>query len=295
MLSRFVCPLLVAAAAWPQDAPLTTFRTESELVVLNVSVFDKEGNIVKGLKQDSFSVYENAEKQQIKVFRQEDVPISLGLIIDDSASMKDKRDRVNSAALAMIRASNPEDEIFVINFNEDAHMVQDFTSNVGELEQSLKKSRPVGETAMRDALVVALDHLRAHARNEKKVLVVVTDGEDNSSIVTQAKLVDSTQRSGVLIYAIGLLGAEQPASAAHARAELEQLTHQTGGRSWFPTDIAEIQRIAPDIAHEIRNQYVLGYTPTNTAEDGSYRTIRVDVDIPGVTVRTRAGYYARRK
>lgn len=288
-----LCLLLLAAAQ--DQPPLTTFRTESDLVVLNVSVFDKDGNVAKGLPRSAFSVYENGQKQEIKVFRQEDVPISLGLVIDDSASMKEKRDRVNSAALAMVRASNPRDEVFVLNFNEDAQLTQDFTSNVKQLENSLRTSRPAGNTAMRDALVVGLDHLRAHAGNDKKVLVVVTDGEDNSSIEPPKRLVEAAQHINAIIYAIGLLGSEEPEGARRAHAELDELTRATGGRSWFPADISEIQRITPEIAHEIRNQYVLGYTPTNTAEDGTYRKIRVDVDIPGVTARTREGYYARRK
>ena len=291
-----LCLLLLPCAAWTQDGqpPLATFRSESDLVVLNVSVFDKDGNIVKGLKAADFTVYENGQKQEIKLFRQEDVPISLGLVIDDSASMKEKRDRVNSAALSMVRASNPQDEIFILNFNEDSQITQDFTSDIHRLEQSLHTSHPMGQTAMRDALVVGLDHLRAHAKNDKKVLVVVTDGEDNSSIEPQARLVDAAQHMDTIIYAIGLLGSEEPAAAQRARAHLEELTRATGGRAWFPNDISEIQRITPEIAHEIRNQYVLGYTPTNTAADGTYRKLRVDVDVPGVTVRTRAGYYARK-
>jgi VWFA-related protein len=261
--------------------------------VLNVSVFDKDGNIVKGLPQSAFTVLENGEKQQIKVFRQEDVPISLGLIIDDSASMKEKRDRVNSAALALVRASNPQDEVFVLNFNEDAQIAQDFTSDIKVLENSLRMGRPSGQTAMRDALVVGLDHLRAHAHNDKKALLVVTDGEDNISIEPQKRLVDASQRIDAIIYAIGLLGSEQPASAHRAQEELEELTRATGGRAWFPADVSEVQRITPEIAHEIRNQYVVGYTPSNIAEDGSYRKIHVEVNAPGVTVHTRAGYYAR--
>lgn len=292
MLTKLVLCLLLLQDTQP---PLTTFRSDSDLVVLNVSVFDQSGNVVKGLKQTQFSVFENDQKQEIKVFRQEDVPISLGLVIDDSASMKEKRDRVNSAALAMVRASNPQDEVFVMNFNEDSQITQDFTSDLHQLEQSLHKSRPMGETAMRDALVVGLDHLRAHAKTDKKVLVVVTDGEDNSSIEPQQRLVEAAQRVDTIIYAIGLLGSEEPASAARARAHLEELTRATGGRAWFPADISEIQRITPEIAHEIRNQYVLGYTPTNTAADGTYRKLRVDVAVPNVTVRTRAGYYARQK
>ena len=295
MLSRFaLCLFAGAVFLGAQDQPpLTTFRSESDLVVLNVSVFDKDGNVMKGLTQSNFTIQENGEKQEIKVFRQEDVPISLGLVIDDSASMKEKRDRVNSADLALVRASNPHDEVFVLNFNEDANLVQDFTSNIKQLESSLRNSHPTGQTAIRDALVVGLDHLRAHATNEKKALVVITDGEDNTSIETQKRLVEAAQRIGAIIYAIGLLGSEQPAAAARAKAELEELTRATGGRAWFPSDVSEIERITPEIAHEIRNQYVIGYSPTNTAQDGSYRKIAVEVNVPAATVRTRAGYYAR--
>jgi Ca-activated chloride channel family protein len=124
------------------------------------------------------------------------------------------------------------------------------------------------------------------------VLLVVTDGEDNSSMETQAHLVEVAQQNDVIIYAIGLLGAEEPASAARAKKQLGELTVQTGGQSWFPTDVAEIANITPQIAHEIRNQYILAYTPTNLAADGSFRKIRVEVDVPGAVVRTRAGYYA---
>lgn len=290
-----LCLFLFAAAVSAQETPpLTTFHSESDLVVLNVTVLDKDGNIAKGLPQRVFSIFENDQKQTIKVFRQEDVPISLGLVIDDSASMKDKRDRVASAALALVRASNPQDEVFVLNFNEDAEFAQDFTSDVAKLEHSLRKSSSSGQTAMRDALVLGLDHLRAHAGNDKKVLLVVTDGEDNVSVEPPARLVDAAQHLNVIIYAIGLLGAEEPAGARRAQKELEDLTRATGGRAWFPSDVSEVQRITPEIAHEIRNQYVIGYTPTNTAEDGTYRKIRVEVDVPGITVRTRQGYYARK-
>ncbi len=295
MVPRRLFPFfLLAGVLWTQDQPpLTTFKSESDLVVLNVSVFDKDGNIIKGLPQSAFTVQENGEKQEIKVFRQEDVPISLGLVIDDSASMKEKRDRVNSAALSLVRASNPQDEVFILNFNEDARISQDFTSDVKQLENSLRVNRSSGQTAMRDALVVGLDHLRAHGKNDKKALLVVTDGEDNISIETQKRLVDAAQRLDAIIYAIGLLGSDQSAGSRRAREELEELTRATGGRAWFPADVSEIERITPEIAHEIRNQYVVGYTPTNTAQDGSYRKIHVEVNVPGATVRTRAGYYAR--
>ena len=269
-----------------------TFRTDSRLVVLNVSVFDKDGKIVRNLDKTAFTVYENGEKQTLSVFRQEDVPISLGLIIDTSASMTNKRDRVASAALAMVKASNPQDEVFIINFNESAVLARDFTSDTKDLESALRNLEPKGETAMRDALRLGIEHLRHSAHRDKKVLLVVTDGEDNSSVETQAHLVQVAQQNDVIIYAVGLLGAEEPESAARAKRQLTELTQQTGGRAWFPNDVAEIARITPEIAHEIRNQYTLAYTPTNLAADGAFRKIRVAVDVPGALVRTRSGYYA---
>lgn len=290
MRSKCVISFTVAClAAFGQEA---TFRTDTRLVVLNVSVFDQEGKVVKDLPKSAFTVYENGEKQTLTVFRQEDVPISLGLIIDNSASMTDKRDRVASAALALVKASNPQDEVFIIHFNEHAVLARDFTSNVKELEDALRDIESRGETAMRDALRLGIEHLLHHARRDKKVLVVVTDGEDNSSIETQAHLVQVAQQNDVIIYAVGLLGAEEPASAARARKQLTELTAQTGGQAWFPDDVAEIANITPQIAHEIRNQYILAYTPSNLAADGGFRKIRVDVDRPGVVVRTRSGYYA---
>jgi len=271
-----------------------TFRTDSRLVVLNVSVFDQEGKIVRDIPRKAFTVYENGDKQNLTVFRQEDVPISLGLIIDRSASMTDKRERVASAALAMVKASNPQDEVFIINFNEHAELAREFTNNIKDLENALRELDPKGETAMRDALLLGIEHLRHHAKLDKKVLVVVTDGEDNSSAETQAHLVQVAQQADVIIYAVGLLGAEEAESAARAKKQLTELTQQTGGRAWFPNDVAEIADITPAIAHEIRNQYILAYTPSNLAADGSFRKIRVDVDVPGVLVRTRSGYYAPR-
>jgi Ca-activated chloride channel family protein len=281
--------LFASFALFGQDA---TFRTDTRLVVLNVSVFDQNGNVVKDLPKSAFTVYENGEKQTLTVFRQEDVPISLGLIIDNSASMTDKRDRVASAALSLVKASNPQDEVFIIDFNERAVLAKEFTNNIKDLEGALHNIDAQGETAMRDALLLGIEHLRHRAHKDKKVLVVVTDGEDNSSVETQAHLVEVAQENDVIIYAVGLLGAEEPESAARAKKQLTELTQETGGRSWFPNDVADIANITPEIAHEIRNQYVVAYTPTNLAADGTFRKIRVEVNAPGALVRTRAGYYA---
>ena len=292
------CLWTLAATTVAQDAdrqrvPEATFRAGTDLVALNVSAFDDRGQIINGLPKAAFRVLENGVQQDISVFRQEDVPVSLGLIIDVSGSMERKRERVVSSTLAMIQASNPEDEVCAIYFNESADLVQDFTSDIGLLARTLRNIHPQGGTAMRDAVLLGIDHLRGHARLDKRVLVVITDGEDNASLASQQRLVEAARRSNVIVYAIGLLGQEIPRSAVAARRSLEELTLETGGRSWFPYDVNEIATITPEIAHEIRNQYIVGYKPADPTKDGKWRAITVEVNVPGATVRTRPGYYAR--
>jgi Ca-activated chloride channel family protein len=286
----------LSGQAAKQELPTeATFRTDTRLVVLNVSVFDKEGKIVRGIPKSAFTIYEDGVKQDITVFRQEDVPVSLGLIIDNSASMRNKRDRVATAALALVQASNPDDEVFIINFNEDVQLTKEFTNNIKELEKALRNLDAQGQTAMRDALRLAIEHLRHHSKKDKKVLLVVTDGEDNSSIETQPHLVQVAHENDVIIYGVGVLGEEEPQSGARAKKALDELTLATGGRSWFPNNVSEVEQITPEIAHEIRNQYILAYSPTNASTDGKFRKLRVDVNVPGVTVRTRSGYYTSRR
>ena len=289
----FMASIAAAQTGRPEKVPETTFRIATDLVVSNLSVFDASGQIVKGLQQTAFTVFENDRKQEISVFRQEDVPVSLGSIIDNSASMEKKKDRVASAALAMVKASNPDDEVFIINFNEEADIVQDFTNDLAALEKSLHRLHAQGETAMRDAALLGIEHLRAKASRDKKVVVVITDGEDNSSVVAQQRVIEAAHLTNTIVYAIGLLGEERPDNAARARKQLEEMTNATGGRAWFLADVTAIAAVAPEIAHEIRNQYVLGYTSSDTNKDGKFRTIRVEVNVPGTTVRTRSGYYAR--
>lgn len=272
--------------------PQTVFRTDTRLVVLNVSVFDKEGKIVRGIPKSAFKVFEDGAPQELLVFRQEDVPVSLGLVVDNSASMKPKRERVAAAALDLVRASNPEDEVFVVNFNTDAVISQEFTNDLKKLEAGLSKLDAKNETAMRDALRLSLEHLKVRGKKDKRVLLVVTDGDDNSSVEAQPHLVQVAQRYDTLIYGVGLLGGELPYAAERARKALDELTTATGGRTWYPADLSDIAKVVPEIAHEVRNQYVVGYTSSNLATDGAFRKVRVEVDVPGVTVRTRAGYYA---
>lgn len=293
VLCLFLAPLLSGQTPPPEKAPEATFKVGADLVQLNISVFDSSGHILKGLPESAFTVYEDNVKQKIVHFGQEDAPVSLGLLIDSSTSMGTKKDRVAAAALAMVKASNPDDEVMVMDFNEEADVVQDFTSDIRALEKSLRHIPTNGETAMRDAALVAMDQLRSQGKRDKKVLVIISDGEDNSSVASSQQVVERARRGNVIIYAIGLLGDQQPQSAARARAELEGLTTETGGRAWFLADVSQVEAVMPEIAHEIRNQYVITYSPTDLTKDGRYRTIRVEVNVPGASVRTRSGYYAR--
>jgi len=288
-LSVLAC---LAAPAAAQDDP-AIFRSDSRLVVLHATVLDAHGGLVTNLPQSAFHVFENGVEQQLKIFRREDAPVSIGLIIDDSGSMTNKRQKVAAAALALIKASHPDDEVFVLHFNEKAYLDTDFTNDTERLKAGLGTFDTQGATAMRDAVRLAIEHMERRAREDKKVLLVVSDGEDNMSLVDRQFVVRAAQQSGVLVYAIGLLNEEQPDSAAEARKELDALCRATGGEAYFLNDVSEAERTTREIAHDIRNQYTLAYSPSEDRLDGSYRRIRVTADAPvPLTVRTRAGYYA---
>jgi Ca-activated chloride channel homolog len=292
--------LLVCGCLYGQvpDAKVTdpdtfTFRTDTRLVDLHATVLDKAGHLVLNLPQSAFTVYENGVKQEITTFRREDVPVSLGLVIDNSASMHEKRAKVGSAALALVKASNPEDEVFILNFNEITSIEADYTNDIDKLADALKTINSKGGTAMRDALRMGIEHLRHGSKREKKILLVVTDGEDNASVETLDHVIQSAQQNGVIIYSIGLLSDDEPHEAERAKRALDALTFATGGQVWYPQELSEVDGIAHEVAHEIRSQYILGYTPTNLAQDGTFRRIRVTLNAPGdPTVRTRSGYYA---
>lgn len=280
-----------------QDA---IFSSETRLVPLNVTVADKAGHLVTNLQQSAFQVFENGQPQQIKLFKREDVPVSLALIIDNSGSMREKRSAVESAALALVKDSNPMDEAIVVNFNEQAFLdtcqggaPNCFTSDIKVMEQALTKIDSRGGTAMRDAIKLSIGELKAKAKRDKKVILVVTDGNDNASSVNLESVVREAQQDDVLIYAIGLLSEEEKTEAKKAKRALDLLASQTGGMVFYPKEVSEVDRIAHEVAHDIRNQYTIAYTPSNAALDGTYRTIKVTVKAPGnPTARTRSGYYA---
>jgi len=262
------------------------------------------------LNQSAFTVYENNVQQTIKVFQHEDVPVSLGIVIDNSRSMREKRAKVAAAALNLVKASIPEDEVFVVNFNEQAYLDlphgKDFTNDIHEMEDALSILDSSGGTAMRDAIRMSIDHLEKKAHRDKKVLVILTDGVDNSSATAFGDLVRAAQQSNVLIYAIGLLDVEDALSLAAgettgdrrreaiaSRRALEDLATATGAESYFPGSLREVDRIAWRVAHDLRNQYIIAYSPSTQAMDSTYRQIRVAVNAAGQpVVRARSGYFA---
>ncbi|MEX2263262.1 MAG: VWA domain-containing protein [Bryobacteraceae bacterium] len=288
--------LVCAPALLAQDHLLdqgAVFRSDTRLVVLHATVSDRNGNLLPNLSQGAFRVFENGVEQQLKVFRREDIPVSLGLIVDNSGSMRDKRQRVESAALTMVKSSNRDDEVFIVNFNDEAFLDRDFTSNVKELEEGLNKLDSRGGTAMRDALRMSIDHIKEKGKKDKRVILAITDGNDNSSQVTLENLVKASQQSEVVIYAIGLLNEEEKREAKRAKRALDALTEATGGQAYYPKDVSEVDKIAQQVARDIRNQYTLAYSPSEQALDGTFRQIKVTAQGPGrPTVRTRTGYYA---
>ena len=289
----FVARLCLAQTPPPVQDEVPTFRAETNMVVLHATVLDKSGKLLTNIPQSSFKVYENGAEQPLKLFRREDVPVSMGIIIDNSGSMRDKRSKVASASMALVKASNPQDEMFIVNFNDDAYLDQPFTSDNKKLEQALEKIDSRGGTAMRDAIGMSIDYLKESGKKDKKVLLVVTDGNDNTSNETLEHLVRKAQQSEILIYCIGLLNEEEPREASKAKRALKSLAAASGGLDYYPKDLAEVDRITPLVAQEIRRQYILGYIPTNSALDGTFRKISVSVvGSNHATVRTRNGYYA---
>lgn len=295
--SKAVACLLAAGLLVPllaqQDEGPAVFRTDTRLVVLHATVVDKKGKLVTNLPQNAFRVYEDDVQQQMKVFRREDIPVSMGIVIDNSGSMRDKRKKVEDAALGLVKASNPHDEVFIVNFNEDAYLDVDFTNDMKKLEEGIARIDSRGGTAMRDAINLSMDHLREKAKLDKKVLVVVTDGNDNTSEITLEKLVQKAQQREVLVYTIGLLDEEEHREAKRAKRALDTITNATGGQAYYPGHVDDIERFTLDVAHQIRNQYTIAYRPEKQELDGSFRQIKVTVNGPNrPVVRTRTGYYA---
>lgn len=268
------------------------FRTEVQEVTLHATVVDDHLRPVTSLDRRAFQVFEDGKPQQITSFRREDIPVALAIVIDNSGSMRDKRPSVNAAALNLVRASNPQDQVCVVNFNNEYYLDQDYTGNVTLLRDALERIESRGGTALYDALVATSDHLMKSAKLQKKIILVVTDGEDTASRDTLEQAVRAIAvDGGPTVYTIGLLGEEHEKKARRA---LRILAEQTGGVSFFPSNVDQVEAISQQIAHDIRNQYTIGYKPSTPKTQGGYRQVKVKAAANGyknLTVRTRSGYY----
>jgi len=265
------------------------------LVVLHATVTDRQGNLVTNLGEKDFEISENGVPQQIKLFKNEDIPVAVGLVIDHSTSMMSKLAEVVTAARAFVRSSNRQDEMFVVNFNELATLglppkIQ-FTDDTVELERAIMAELARGQTALYDAIAVGLERLRTASR-DKKSLIVISDGGDNASRRKLEQVMNLAEQSSAVIYTVGVFDEDDPDKNPGV---LKRLAQATGGEAFLPQKLGEVTAICERIARDIRHQYTIGYVPSNPARDGSYRAIRVHARAEGqgkLAVRTRTGYLA---
>ncbi|WP_263359017.1 VWA domain-containing protein [Acidicapsa ligni] len=272
-------------------------RSDVEEVSLNVTVLDNSGHIVQDLKGENFKVQEDGVQQALLSFQHQDIPVSIGLVVDNSGSMFKKRPAVNKSTLDLILASNPKDEAFVVNFADDAYIDQEFTSDVNKLRDGLSHLESRGGTALYDAVVASADKLAADAKRPKQVIVIITDGEDNASTLNLEQAIRRVQQlSGPVIYTIGLLFGDEMSHSEvrHARRALEMLSGETGGIAFFPKSLDQVDEIAAEVARDIRSQYTLGYHSTKPSTEPGFRKITVLAQAKGegkLVVRTRTGYF----
>jgi len=275
--------------------PQNPIRLNVDLVVLHATVQNRDHVLVSGLGKDDFQVYEDGVRQQIDSFSHEDIPVTVGLVIDNSGSMRPKRDEVIAAALAFARSSNPEDQIFVVNFNEKVSFGlpggTPFADKSVPLAVALSKIATNGMTALYDGVAAGLEHLKMGNR-DKKVLIVISDGGDNASRHKLAEVMTMAVQAEAIIYTLGIF--DESDEDRNPRV-LKQIAKTTGGEAFLPESLKEIVPICERIARDIRNQYTLAYISTNLKQDGNYRTIQVKAGGGGrgnLSVRTRAGYRA---
>ena len=274
-----------------------TLSADAFEVRLDASVVDGSGRTIQTLPETAFHVYEDGVPQTIAAFRHEDLPVSIGLLIDNSGSMYDKLPAVTAAAVELVKLSNPKDEEFLVDFNSEAFIDQDFTSSLAKLEQGLSYIKPSGATAAYDALVASADYLSKGAKNPKQVLIIITDGEDNASAATLEQAIRRIQDlDGPVIYSIGLLFGDDTDrhEAKRAQKVLETISAETGGQAYFPRSLKDVNGIVAAVAADIRSQYTIAYHSTNPPTKGGYREVHVTAKDKGygrLDVRTRSGYY----
>jgi Ca-activated chloride channel family protein len=301
----------LVSPVWPQQEPAgpvksensqrvqkgKPLKAETEMALINVSVTDPYGRLVTGLEQSNFRVFEDGAEQEIVRFSGEDVPISIGVIFDMSGSMSDKIDKSRLAAVQFFRTANPQDEFLLINFNDRAQLASPFTASVEDLQSRLMFTAAHGQTALLDGIYLGLSEMKG-AHNTKKALLIISDGGDNHSRYTETDIRKYAREADVQIYAIGLYEANGgPTTEERAGPSLlADLTEMTGGRTFGVSSMGDMPDIASKISMELRNQYVVGYRPSNHTHDGKWRKVKVKLrppkGLPPLTVYSRTGYYA---
>jgi len=275
-----------------------TMHEDVDEVLLTCAVVDEKGRLVTDLTQGDFRVWEDGVPQTTSSFLHQDQPVSLGILVDESGSMLDKRAAVNTAALELLRASNPLDKTFIVNFSDRAFLDQGFTSNIDELNRGLAHYDAKGTTALYDAVAASASELSNHGKFPKQILLVITDGADNASRISLEEAIRRVQSlGGPVVYTIGLLFGADKDESERARAALQKLSQETGGIAYFPRSLEDVDSIATEVARDIRDQYTIGYRATSPPNLESYRVVRVEANAPKhgkLLVRTRKGYYAKK-
>jgi VWFA-related protein len=296
----FIGTLVCSVASAQEAQPLPgssgndyTLKLNSNMVILSATVLDRHNALVSGLDKNDFTIYEDHLLQPIKYFSHKDIPVTVGVVVDNSGSMGPKRNDVIAAALAFARSSNPQDQMFVVNFNDRVSFGLPagipFTDRIDQLQTALSAIHTIGQTALYDGIAAALDHLN-QGSCDKKVLILISDGGDNVSKHSLKQVLEMARRSSAIIYVIGIFDEQDP---DRNPGVLKRFAQETGGEAFFPESSKEIAAICEGIARDIRNQYTLAYVPLISNQDGRYRTIDVRVSAPGhghLTARTRAGY-----
>lgn len=301
MRPAVVCVSLVIAAttaAAQQEKP-TLFRANVDVVSLNVTVVDPQNRYVTNLTEQDFTVFEDGAQQELTYFNRTNLPIALSLLIDTSASMENRMQLAQDAAVGFTRKLREQDLAQVVDFDSRVEVLQDFTNNAGDLERAIRTTTAGGSTALHNALYISLKELakikpRTSDDVRRRAIIVLSDGEDTSSLVTYEEVLDLAKRSETAVYTIALQSRDSAQNKGFREAEfiLRQFAQETGGRSFFPSRAEDLRDVYGQIADELSSQYSLGYASTNTRRDGGWRRIVVQVARPQATARTKRGYYA---
>src|SRR5262245_9850748 len=278
-------------------------KVDTDMVLLDVTVIDQNNTPVMNLRKEDFSVYEDKVKQAIESVSREEVPVSFGMVIDTSGSMKPKLHTVSDAAASLVKQMRLDDEAFVASFKAEAELVQDFTADRRELEAGIGKLYMGGGTALLDAITATADYAQEKGKRRRKALVIFSDGLEKNSSVKEKEVMEAIKENEVQVYLVGFIDVEMEENrpfgkspAKKAKELISGIADDSGGRAYFPKDISEIPAVAAQISKDLRTQYVVSYYPTNENRDGAFRNVQVSVTTQGagkLTARTRRGYYAR--